>query len=380
MPYNGDYMSKKKILTIITQGSPWGGAQRYVKQLAAAAQKQGFEMTVATGEQKQNQLSEQLPKGVHRLHLSHLRRAIHPIHDILALFEIRRKIKELAPDVVHLHSSKAGALGSVAAIGLRKKPLIIYTVHGWVFLEDINLLTKLLYRFVEKTTSGAKDIVITLSDYERKVGARLGIPERKMRTIPIGIAQTQKHKTREQVRKSLDINKETSAVAVVANLYKNKGVDFLVEALAPLFKKEPHLHVYIFGDGPERARLERLAKTNSCAENIHFLGFVEHATTLLKGFDMFLLPSRKEGLPYALLEAMHAELPVIATKVGGVPDVITNNKNGLLIDFGDRPALRNATTTLLKEQKTSSALAKAAKKTASSLDEAVSIADVLAQY
>lgn len=353
MPKN----SLPHILFVITQGGPWGGAQRYVYDLARALSSRAT-ISIAIGEPNGNKILQhniQKIKGVSLIQLKHLVRSISPIHDLLALRELTHLFADLRPDVIHLNSSKAGVLGSLALhFSGRKKTACVYTAHGWVFLEPILLPIRWFYRMLEKVTARIKDAVIVLSEQEQKTAqTHLGLSKNKLPLIPLGIQAQRTHLERKEARHVLTTllpkPPATDAlwVGTIANLYRTKGIDILLKALE--HATFPFVSI-IIGEGPERKTLEKDISKRHLETKVFLPGFVENASSLLPAFDLFVLPSRKEGLPYTLLEAMWAEIPVIATRVGGVPSLVMNNKTGLLMNPEQPDELEEALHRASKEK------------------------------
>ena len=269
------------------------------------------------------------------IQLQHLVRRISPYHDILAVFELAQLYKKLQPDVVHLNSSKAGIIGSLAKLLSNVK--IVYTVHGWVFNESLSPFKKKFYQWLEKLTAAWKDQLILLSSQEHAVAREvLMIPEKKLTTIPHGVSlpnQISREKAHEELSYIVPaIARANYLFCTIANYYPTKGLDTLVKAVAQKKQELTNACFLIIGEGQERARLKSMIAEKGLDEIIFLTGTVQEAARLLPAFDVFVLPSRKEGLPYAVLEALAAKVPVIATRVGGIPSLIENKKSGLLVE------------------------------------------------
>lgn len=363
-----------KILYIITQGE-WGGAERYVYDLATGLGPD-FEVIVAVGEPKspRREIQEKLAKNtnIRIVQLAHLIRKVSPIRDILAIFELAKLYKSLQPDIIHLNSTKAGILGSLAATsyklparlrygeavaGGQATISVVYTVHGWIFNEPTLWLRKKLYFYAEKFTARLKNGFITLSAFETEQGKNLlKIPDSKINIIPHGILTPLAPLSRIDARNKLlektglKISEKNIWLGVIANYYHTKGLDILISALALKKSLLPNFCCLLIGDGPERNKLSDLIKKNKLEQNIFLAGTVDEAVQFLPAFDLFVLPSRKEGLPYALLEALSAGLPIVATTVGGVPTIVTDKKTGLLVPPEDAVALVDAIEFALKNK------------------------------
>ncbi len=352
----------EKILYIITQ-SDWGGAQRYVFDLAINLQKSQYrtaEGAVHIAAGGSGPLFDRLEaQKLPTTRLKHLKRPINPYHDLMAYFEIKKLLNHINPDIVHLNSSKAGFLGSLAAkkVGIAK---IVYTAHGFVFNEPLPAWKKWLYKKIELASSKLIDKIICVSDFDRQTGIAGGIDSEKLITIHNGIdVDTMNFLPREQAILSLrgaaatkqsnqrngqglqenlkqhddkiaavgsTLPRNDRVIGCVANFYPSKGLDILIQAMTKI-----DATLIIIGDGPEKKNLQLIAYNLQLQDKVLLVGSVPDAFKYLKAFDLFVLPSRKEGLPYVLLEAAAAGVPIVATKVGGVPEIISDRQNGYLV-------------------------------------------------
>ncbi|KKS65947.1 MAG: Second mannosyl transferase [Parcubacteria group bacterium GW2011_GWB1_42_6] len=323
-----------KILYLITQ-SEWGGAQKNAADLAAEFLSSN-ETLVAAGPDGDGAFFNELARrGIKSMMVKNLHRRVNPIKDIAAFFEIKSLIKKEKPDIIHIHSSKAGFIGSLAA---GKKAKVIYTVHGAVFEAPFAAPQKKLFLRLEKFSAGFKDKIICVCQNDKNLWLKHKIaPSEKIEVIHNGInLQNIDFLPRDEARRRLfkqNINPETKIIGSIANFYPEKGLEFLVEA-AWIISKNPaakNIKFAIIGEGRMRPLLEEMIKQKNLAERFVLLGQKEKASRYLKAFDAFALPSIKEGLPYTILEAMAAQIPVVASKIGGVPEMIQNDHNGLLV-------------------------------------------------
>ncbi|OGF19874.1 hypothetical protein A3G56_00540 [Candidatus Falkowbacteria bacterium RIFCSPLOWO2_12_FULL_45_10] len=342
-----------KILYLVTQ-SDFGGAQRYVYDLATNLS-ENFTIVVAGGEQGyEGELVKKLNKsGIRYLPLSHLKRVISPWHDWSAFWQIVHLIQTEKPDIVHLNSSKISILGSLAAWWC-KVPKIIYTVHGWVFSEDLPLRKKYFYKILEKLTARFKTDIICLSEWEKQNTVRRQIaPAKKISVIYNGIAPINflpRAEARAQLAKTAgaQIDDQTILIGSIGNLYKNKGYEYLIEAIkisnipaSPAGRQYPisNIKLIIIGSGPEQNNLQLQINNYELQNKIILTGSIGDAAQLLSAFDIYVCSSVKEGLPYSILEAMQAGLPIVATPVGAIPEIITDGQTGLLVKSGNAAAL-----------------------------------------
>lgn len=320
----------KKILYIITQ-SEWGGAQKYVYELATAPEAQNYDITVAIGNWGDRSLNHKLSqKNIKIRQLKHLIRPISPINDLLAIFELKRLYKELKPDIIHLNSSKAGVIGSLATFKLSTLNFkLIYTVHGWVFNENIAVWKKQIYLITEKLTARLKNKIIFITQADLKSAQEHKIKIKDYSIIYNGIDPNINFLPPEQARQELTINYPLPVtgykiiIGTIANFYETKGLQYLIESMYILIADyQLPVTLIIIGDGELRSQLEQQIKNLNLQENIILAGKKENAAQYLKAFDMYICSSVKEGLSYTLLEAGLAELPIIATRVGGNREII----------------------------------------------------------
>jgi len=330
-------LDRKKVLYVITKAT-YGGAQKYVYDLATNIPKEEFEMIVAYG--THGKLAEDLSAaGTKVRQLPSLGRDIAIISDIKSFFEILKTVRELKPDVIHLNSSKAAALGAFAA-RLAGVPKIIFTVHGWPFKENRNVFSRWLIYAVSWLTGLLSHIVIVVSRSDATLGKRMRGVSGKIRHIEIGV-EPQVFLPREKAAAALSITDPHPRVVTIAELTENKGVRYAVEAIAELKKRNILVSYFVIGDGEKRVELEEQAKRQGVADRVRFLGFLPNAAEYLRAFDIFLLPSIKEGTPYVLLEAGNAMLPIVMTNAADI-ELAEHLPNVRVIPTRDAPALAGA--------------------------------------
>lgn len=346
------------ILFVITK-SVWGGAQTYVHDLATSLPKREFDVTVAAG--GSGPLLEKLDHaGIRTVRLSAMERDVHLIKEFYSFFKLVRLITSTKPDIIHLNSSKAGAIGALAVLTAkilgRVRTRVVFTVHGWGFKEDRNRLQKLIIFSISWVSSLLQDklILLTRADLE---SAQRFIPQRKLALIPLGISDPvflSRQEGRDFFNRHLPrpLSPQTVIIGTTAELTKNKGLSHFIDAIHHMMNKtgDAILHCVIMGDGEEKKSLHQQAERLGVTNHISFLGFVPDAKKYLSGFDVFVLPSLKEGLPYAIMEAMSAGLPVVASNVGGIPDLLTHGISGCLVGAKNSEALASELTLLLHDR------------------------------
>jgi len=306
-----------KILYGITK-SNFGGAQRYVFDLVKEAKEKGHDVAVLCG--GQGKLTENLEKEkIKVISLNELQRNIAIAKEIKSFFDILKVLRKENPDVFHINSSKMGGIGGLAGrlAGVKK---IIFTTHGWAFNEPRPMWQKILIKFFTWITILCAHQTICVSEKTKKDVQKWPFVKNKLVVIYNGI-------------KEFDLIKREDlffTVGTISELHRIKGLDILLTAWSK-FKKNHQAKLVIFNEGEERQNLENMAKNLGISDSVIFKGFVDNARSFLSGFDIFCIPSRSEAMPYALLEAGIAGLPVIATSVGGIPEIIENGLNGILV-------------------------------------------------
>lgn len=340
---------KTKIIYLITK-SNWGGAQRYVYDLATQVPPERFDVVVAAGPHTNigvgaggdGLLFERLDgAGIRTIRLALLRRDISVIREFKALRDLIRLFRVECPDIVHLNSSKVGGLGAVAvkiaALILRKKIRIVFTAHGWGFYEDRRLPARVAIFAASFISAILQDAVITITTADWRAARRF-IPARKLHLIFNGIEEKNimpRPAARDFLAQKIapPMTDDTLLVGTIAELTENKGLLSLIDAVKILQAQTniPPIRFLIIGEGEQRQILEIKIRNQRVERTITLLGFNPDARGALAGLDIFVLPSVKEGLPYAVMEAMTATLPVVATRVGGLSDLITSGKDGILV-------------------------------------------------
>ena len=356
---------RKKIMFLITE-SDWGGAQRFLIEFIPEFVKLNphYQITLSAGGQGSliKELKNQNIKTIHFLNLT--QKHFSPFKDIKTFFNIYSLLKKEQPDLLFLLSTKSGFYGAWAAfifgIFNGRKPKVIYRIGGWAFTENLPWWRRTFYLWLEKISSSLKNIIIVNSKNNYNLALQKNIcSKNKLNLIHNGLDIRSFDKNllnKKTARQKLGVNQtKNMIIGTVANFYKNKGLSTLIKAAKILFEKTPSLKnkflFVIIGDGPERKSLENEIFQYHLENEIKLLGAYPHARQYFSAFDIFILPSLKEGSPWTILEAMAAKLPIIATQVGGVPELIENEKTGLLIEPASSNLLSQALLELINNQK-----------------------------
>jgi len=312
----------KKVLYLITKGS-WGGAQRYVYDLATNTP-DDLVPSVALG--NTGALEEALEEaGIETHILRNAQRDIYVLKEVALFIEVFWLIFKKQPEVLHVNSSKLGGIGAFAG-RLLGVPHIIFTVHGWPFNEThrSKVWRKLVYFFSWLTTLFAHT-TITLSERDFATSKHFMFSSGKIIHMPLGVSPGKLH-SRDKARLALGKNIPSGGfwIGTIAELHPNKGLMYGLHALA-IMKDEHEFNYVIIGEGEERNSLEETINSTGLSGRAHMPGFIPDAQQFLLAFDLLLFPSLKEGLPYVILEAAMAEIPVVGSNVGGIPDLLPSS-------------------------------------------------------
>lgn len=347
---------KRKILFVITK-SAWGGAGRYVYDLATRIPPTDFDVAVAAG--GDGLLTERLrAASIRTIPLRWLQRDVSPLKELFAFVSLAILFLRERPAIIHLNSSKASGVGGVAAAVARlltfsSYPRVVFTVHGWAFREPRPFWQRWLIAAGAWLSSLFHDRVILVSTEDYRAAGRF-IPSRKLALIFNGIDPIPplprgdaRALLGERIGKPIAM--DTTLIGSIAELTRNKGINVLMDAAAMLAAERPapQWHVIVIGEGEERERLQAAIAKAGLRESVSLVGFLPDAGRVVSAFDIFVLPSLKEGLPYAAMEAMTAGVPVVASRVGGVLDLIRDHRSGVLVPAGDAPALAKAIAELI---------------------------------
>ncbi len=342
----------RKLFICITK-SNWGGAQKYVFDIATNTPRDLFDTTVLLGED--GDLKKKLEEaGVKTIALKNSQRDINIKKEFGLFFELYKIFRKEKPDIIHLNSSKMAGTGALAGriAGIKK---IIFTVHGWAFNEQRNFLSKIVIKMIHIFTIVLCHKTISVSEATKKqIGKVFG---KKIIVIRNGLGEIN-FKDRDSAREGLSIKilqknqKAENAlsgnpiwIGTLSELHTTKGLTYAIEAIS---KVKNNVIFVCLGEGEKRKKLEELAIKLGASNKIYFIGYVDSASSYLKAFDIFTLSSITEGLPYVLLEAGHASLPVIASNVGGIPEIIENNKTGILVSPKNSEQIKNSIEFLIK--------------------------------
>ena len=343
-----------------------GGPSVHVILLTAGLREMGYETRLIVGREapsEGNLLDMARQKGVEIEQLAGLGREIRPLSDLVTLWQLYGLIRKCRPAIVHTHTAKAGVLGRIAA-RLAGVPVIVHTYHGHVLRGYFGPLKTAFFRRLETALNRVTDVAITVSTALRDDLAEMGVaPRSKIRVVPLGLdlARFARPQARGGLRAACAAGEGDVLIGVVGRLVPIKDVDCFLEAAARVGASAPHARFAIVGDGERREALERKAAALGLGPRTTFVGWRKDLESVYADLDVVVNSSRNEGTPVALIEAMAAGRPVVATAVGGTADLLGDGERGLLVPAASPSALAEAILRTLAHPEESARRAAAAR-------------------
>lgn len=338
-------MEKLRVLEMIDRPS-LGGGQTALLLLAQNLDRSRFDVLISSG--GEGPLAEESRRnGIAYIPISLGKRlSLRPIREIAGV------LRENRIDILHTHGGIAGLYGR-SAVRRAGTPAVVHSLHGIHYLHYRNPFLRHLYVRLERRCSRSTDrlILVCQSDLRRARKYRLA-PEGKMNVILNGTDVHPEPAPEEISRRRIDLGWPSGrpVVGTVARLHRQKGVVNLLRAASEILRVFPEVLITVVGDGPQKNSLRREAQLLGLEGRLLFLGEREDAASIMALFDIFVLPSLWEGLPFVLVEAAGLGKPIVATAVDGVPEILEDRKTGLLVPPGDPSALAAAVLELLKNK------------------------------
>ena len=335
-----------------------GGPTLHVVLLSRMMERHGVTTTLVSGtvgpdEGDMSYVAAEHGVAVHTI--PSLGRSVSPLKDVAALIALTRLTLRFRPDVVHTHASKGGAIGRLAAILFNlvpfgKRAVIVHTYHGHTFEGYFGPLAGRVFRSVERALGRLTDRVVVLSaqQFDDIVARFRIVPGVRARIVPLGLDLRgyfeADDRIRDRARRSLGLLPEERTIVTAGRLTSIKNHAFLLRAFRGVAARLPHARLLLAGDGDLRGELQRLAVTLGIESRVQFLGWRKDLPDLFAAADVVALSSNNEGTPVAIIEAIAAGCPVVATDVGGVSDVV-GAASGILVPVGDESAFADALIT-----------------------------------
>ena len=340
-------MAKTKIsIVYVIAESAITGAPRHLLSLVGNLDSRDFAVSVIL---PQGPLADELNK----LRITTFLVPMRSRSDMAAVSAIQKLLVKYDPDIVHAHGQRAGLLARLAVKDFPIK--VVYTEHTWT--KDFRLDNPLLQwahirsmRMLDKWTNATIAVSKAVADF--LVSAGITKPD-KVKVIYNGIdIVSDKEDERCNLADKLGLCKKDVVIGTIGSLNIQKDTGALLKAMPHILKRLPNAKLVIVGAGPLQKWLQNLAKKLKIDRSVIFTGVISKVGPVLQTFSVFVLCSRSEAFGISILEAMKAHIPVIATRVGGIPEIITNNRNGILVDPADHKKLAAAIMKLLNDKKT----------------------------
>jgi len=284
--------------------------------------------------------------GVDVVRIDELHREISPARDVIAALRLARLIRKVRPHILHTHTAKAGAVGRAAALlaGNARPPVVVHTFHGHVLRGYFDPLSTRVFRQLERTLARSTTALVAVSPQVRDDLVELDVaPATRFAVVRLGIELDQRvspgSNGRGETRRVLGIGERPFTVGWIGRMTGIKRTDDVLLAFKSLRERGIDARLCLVGDGPDRDQVERRAHELGVMRETLFLGYQEQVASFFAAFDVFVLPSANEGTPVTAIEALAAGKPVVATRVGGIPDVVRDGEDGFLVAPGDVEAL-----------------------------------------
>ena len=324
-------MKKKKIVYIAQSA---GGVAEYLYMFLKNIKNEYYENILIVSQDYKKQLERFKPYTTN-IYIVPMIREVKLKEDIGAIIKIKKLLKQIKPDVTYLHSSKAGAIGRIA-LAFNFKTKILYNAHGWYFNAQISNKKKKMYALIEKILAIKTDKIINISknEYESALKNKIASPK-KMCIIENGIDFTKFvdcERRRIETRKKYNIKENDIVIGVVGRISEQKDPITSTKAFNSIHNKFSNTKMMFVGDGDLRQKITEYARQNNTENDIIITGWVNNVEKYIPAFDIAILPSKWEGFGLVLIEYMACDKPMIASNVGGIPNIITNNENGFLIE------------------------------------------------
>jgi len=341
-----------------------GGPARHVALLQRHLAARGYESTLVTGvpEAGEGELPPEEAAGapIDRIVVPELGRTLRAADDLVAFVRIYRLLRRLEPDIVHTHTAKAGALGRLAAWLYnatrrpRRRAVIVHTFHGHVLRGYFGPVASRAVRAAERALAHVSDRIVAISSTQRRdlVEVFRIAPARKVVVVPLGLDLDALQRAPDRggsLRAEAGFPAESIVCGYVGRLVPIKHVDLLIRAFAEARRRQPRARLLVVGDGQCRVDLERLVAEVNLTGAVWFAGWRTDLIEVYGAMDVVALSSRNEGTPVALIEAGAAGKAIVATRVGGVPDVVETERTGLLVPDDDLGALALALERLMAD-------------------------------
>jgi len=348
---------RTRILRVIARLN-MGGPALHVSYLAKGLEPRGYDTTLvagrlARGEDSMSFVAEEL--GVTVVALGELHREVSPVYDPVAIKRLVQELSRVRPHILHTHTGKAGAVGRAAAMlaGDARPPVVVHTFHGHVLRGYFDPIRTQLFRETERVLARHTTRLIAVGPQVRDDLVELGVaPAEQFSVIRLGIDLESRVHTqgrRAEYRRLFGIPEDRFVVGWIGRMTAIKRVSDILTSFKLLLDRGVDATLCLVGDGPDREPAELQAKELGIARHVILLGYQRDVSPYYALFDAFVLPSANEGTPVVAIEALAAGRPVVATRVGGIPDVVTEGEDGYLVPVGHVEAIADALEQLARD-------------------------------
>lgn len=347
---------RKKIAQVITR-MDWGGSPDIVRIICENLNKEKFDFRFISGPTKHPTIktNEFLNRYKDKIiSVSYLKRNINPILDLYALTSLYRIFKKEKFDIVHTHTAKAGILGRIAA-NLARVPVVVHTSHGHNFYGYFNPLISKLIVWIERVLSLLTDKIVVLTELERKDLLKFKIAKQEKIEFIHTAVELDRYKRLSDseclsLKKELNIKDKEIVIGMVGRLEPIKGISYFIEAAVSIAQTIKYVRFIIVGEGSLRKEMQAEVTNAKVDELFTFTGWRDDALNIIPLMDILVLPSLNEAVGLVLLEAQGLGIPVVATKVGGIPEVVEDGQSGILVEPANTDALISAIKILILDK------------------------------
>lgn len=327
-------MAKKKIVHIAQSA---GGVAEYLYIFVKNLDNVNYENILIVSEDYEGQI-ERFKPYVSNIYIVPMIREIEFKSDIKAIFKVKKILKQIKPDIVYMHSSKAGAIGRIALAFNFRIP-VLYNAHGWYFNATISKKKKKFFALIEKMLALKTKMIINISksEYDSAIKNKIA-PEKKMCIIENGIDFDKfkdNNKYRKETREKYNIKDEEIVIGVVGRLSEQKDPMTMIKAFKLVNDVKSNTKLMYVGSGNLEEDVKGYAKEAGILDKIIITGWVSNVEEYIPAFDIAVLPSKWEGFGLVLIEYMACDKPIVASDIGGIPDIIKDKENGLLCKCND---------------------------------------------